>query len=182
MALQFTNSYLEDSLAVFRYYKGLAERAMAQLTDEQLFVVLDDESNSIAIIVKHMVGNMRSRWTDFLTSDGEKANRRRDEEFVDPPETRAALLAAWEEGWGVMLQTLESLTDADMTLTVTIRGEAYSVMQAINRQVAHYSYHCGQIVLLAKHLNHSGWKPLTVPRGKSEEFNRRIAAGEVSQR
>jgi hypothetical protein len=182
MALQFTNSYLEDSLAVFRYYKGLAERAMAQLTDEQLFVVLDDESNSIAIIVKHMVGNMRSRWTDFLTSDGEKANRRRDEEFVDPPETRAALLAAWEEGWGVMLQTLESLTDADMTLTVTIRGEAHSVMQAINRQVAHYSYHCGQIVLLAKHLNHSGWKPLTVPRGKSEEFNRRIAAGEVSQR
>ena len=182
MALQFTNSYLADSLAVFRYYKGLAERAMAQLTDEQLVAVLDDESNSIAIIVKHMVGNMRSRWTDFLTSDGEKPDRRRDEEFFDPPETRAALLAAWEEGWGIMLQTLESLTDADMMRTVTIRGEAHSVMQAINRQVAHYSYHCGQIVLLAKHLNHSGWKPLTVPRGKSEEFNRRVAAGEVSQR
>jgi uncharacterized damage-inducible protein DinB len=182
MALQFTNSYLADSLAVFRYYKGLAERAMAQLTDEHLVAVLDEESNSIAIIVKHMVGNMRSRWTDFLTSDGEKPDRRRDEEFVDPPETRAALLAAWEEGWSVMLQTLESLTDADMTRTVTIRGEAHSVMQAINRQVAHYSYHSGQIVLLAKHLNHSGWKPLTVPRGKSEEFNRRVQAGEVSQR
>ena len=182
MALQFTNSYLADSLAVFRYYKGLAERAMEQLTDEQLVAVLDEESNSIAIIVKHIAGNMRSRWTDFLTSDGEKPDRRRDEEFVDPPETRAALLGAWEEGWGVMLQTLESLTDADLTRTVTIRGEAHSVTQAINRQVAHYSYHCGQIVLLAKHLNHSGWKPLTVPRGKSEEFNRRVQAGEVSQR
>jgi uncharacterized damage-inducible protein DinB len=182
MALEFTNSYLADSLAVFRDYKGLCERAMAQLTDEQLLAVLDEESNSIAIIVKHMAGNMRSRWTDFLTSDGEKPDRRRDEEFIDPPETRAALLAAWEEGWVVMLQTLESLTDADLTRTVTIRGEAHSVMQAINRQVAHYSYHCGQIVLLAKHLNHGGWKPLTVPRGKSEEFNRRVHAGEVSQR
>jgi uncharacterized damage-inducible protein DinB len=182
MALQFTNSYLADSLAVFRYYKGLCERAMAQLTDEQLLAVLDEESNSIAIIVKHMAGNMRSRWTDFLTSDGEKPDRRRDSEFVDPPETREALLAAWEEGWDCIFKALEPLGDVDLARIVMIRGEAHSVMQAINRQVAHYSYHCGQIVMLAKHLNHSAWKPLTVPRGKSEEFNRRVQGGEASQR
>ena len=182
MALQFTNSYLTDSLAVFRSYKVLCERAMAQLADEQLFTVLDEESNSVAIIVKHMAGNMRSRWTYFLTSDGEKPDRRRDEEFVDPPETREALLAVWEDGWGCVFNALEPLGDGDLARTVTIRGEAHSVMQAINRQIAHYSYHCGQIVLLAKHLNHSGWKPLTVPRGKSEEFNRRVQAGEASQR
>ncbi|MGA2963904.1 MAG: DUF1572 domain-containing protein [Candidatus Korobacteraceae bacterium] len=182
MALQFTNSYLDDSIAVFRYYKGMCERAMAQLADEQLFALLDEESNSIAITVKHMAGNMRSRWRDFLTSDGEKPDRNRDAEFVDPPQTRAALMAMWEEGWGCLLDTLESVTDADLTRTVTIRGEAHSVMQAINRQVAHYSYHCGQIVLLAKHLSGIEWKALTVPRGKSEEFNRRAAAGETSQR
>jgi uncharacterized damage-inducible protein DinB len=182
MALQLTDSYLADSIAVFRYYKGLSERAMAQLADEQLFALIDEETNSIAITVKHMAGNMRSRWTDFLTSDGEKPDRNRDAEFVDPPETRAALWSMWEEGWGCLLGALDSLTDADMTRTVTIRGEAHSVMQAINRQMAHYSYHCGQIVLLAKHLNHESWKALTVPRGKSEEFNRRVQAGEASQR
>jgi uncharacterized damage-inducible protein DinB len=182
MPLQLTNSYLADSIAVFRYYKELAERAMAQLADEQLFVSIDDESNSIAIVVKHLAGNMRSRWTDFLTSDGEKPNRNRDAEFFGPPETRAALMMMWEQGWGYLLNTLDSLTDQDMTRTVTIRGEAHSVMQAINRQVAHYSYHCGQIVLLARHLNHESWRPLTVPRGKSEEFNRRVQAGEASQR
>jgi uncharacterized damage-inducible protein DinB len=182
MPLQLTNSYLADSIAVFRYYKELAERAMAQLADEQLFVSIDDESNSIAIVVKHLAGNMRSRWTDFLASDGEKPDRNRDAEFFGPPETRAALMMMWEQGWGYLLNTLDSLTDQDMTRTVTIRGEAHSVMQAINRQVAHYSYHCGQIVLLARHLNHESWKPLTVPRGKSEEFNRRVQAGEASQR
>jgi hypothetical protein len=182
MALEFTTSYLKDSLAVFRQYKALAERAMEQLTDVQLFAVLDPESNSIAIVVKHMTGNMRSRWTDFLTSDGEKPSRRRDLEFVDPPATREALLAAWDEGWACLFQALEPLAEADLSRTVTIRGEAHSVMQAINRQVAHYSYHCGQIVLLAKHLNHRGWKPLTVPRGQSEEFTQRVLAGEASQR
>jgi uncharacterized damage-inducible protein DinB len=182
MALQLTNSYLADSIAVFRYYKGLSERAMAQLTDDQLLASIDEESNSIAIVVKHMAGNMRSRWTNFLSCDGEKPDRNRDAEFCDPPETRAALTVMWEEGWGCLLSTLGSLTDEDMMRTVTIRGEAHSVMQAINRQVAHLSYHCGQIVLLAKHLNHESWKPLTVPRGKSEEFNRRVLAGEASQR
>ncbi len=182
MALKFTHSYREDSIAVFRQYKVLAERAMAQVADEQLFAELDRESNSIAITVKHMAGNMRSRWSDFLASDGEKPDRNRDSEFVDPPQTRAALMALWDDGWAILLNTLESLTDADITRTVAIRGEAQSVMQAINRQIAHYSYHCGQIVLLAKHLGADGWTTLTVPRGKSEEFNRRVQAGQASQR
>ena len=182
MALQFTTSYLEDSLTLFRYYKNLAERAMAQVTDEELVAVLDDEMNSIAVIVKHMAGNMRSRWTDFLTSDGEKPDRQRDTEFVDPPATREALLALWEEGWQCLLGTLEALSEQDLQRTVTIRGEAHSVMQAINRQVAHYSYHCGQIVFLAKHFKHNEWQSLSVPRRKSADFNRRVLAGEASQR
>jgi hypothetical protein len=182
MALEFTTSYIKDSLGVLRYYKGLAERAMAQLTDEQLVVVLDEESNSIALIVKHMAGNMRSRFTDFLTSDGEKPDRRRDLEFADPLQTRDALMASWDAGWACVFGALEPLGEDDLAKTVMIRGEAHSVMQAINRQVAHYPYHCGQIVFLAKHLNHDGWKSLTVPRGKSEEFNQRVRAGEASQR
>src|ERR1700730_10244935 len=160
MALRFTISYLEDSLTLFRYYKNLAERAMAQVTDEQLLRVLDGEMNSIALIVKHMAGNMRSRWTDFLTSDGEKPNRDRDTEFIDPPATRQAVLAVWEEGWECVFGALGPLSDNDLQRTVTIRGEAHSVMQAINRQVAHYSYHCGQIVLLAKHFKHDGSQSL----------------------
>jgi uncharacterized damage-inducible protein DinB len=182
MALQFTTSYVEDSTAIFRYYKKLAERAIQQLTDEQLFVALDNESNSIAVIVKHMSGNMRSRWTDFLTSDGEKPGRDRDEEFSNPPATREALLEIWEDGWQRLIGTLESLTDADLGRTITIRGEAHSVMQAINRQVAHYSYHCGQIVFLAKHFCADRWQVLSVPRGKSVEFTKRVQAGEASQR
>src|SRR5438445_483194 len=121
MALKFTTSYLEDSLSVFRYYKMLAERAMAQVTDAQLLAVLDPEMNSIAQIVKHMAGNARSRWTDFLTSDGEKPNRHRDSEFEDPPSTREALLAMWEEGWGCLFSALEPLTDSDLSRTITIR-------------------------------------------------------------
>ena len=182
MALQFTTSYVEDSIGIFRYYKKLAERAMEQVADEQLFATLDDESNSIAIIVKHMAGNMFSRWTDFLTSDGEKPGRDRDAEFSHPPATRDALLELWENGWRCVLGAMESLTDADLGRAVTIRGEAHSVMQAINRQVAHYSYHCGQIVFLAKHFCANRWQVLTVPRGKSAEFNRRVQARKASQR
>jgi uncharacterized damage-inducible protein DinB len=182
MALQFTTSYRKDSLALFRYYKNLAERAMAQVSDEQLLAVLDPEMNSIAIIVKHMAGNMRSRWTDFLTADGEKSNRDREAEFVEPPPTRQALLALWEEGWQCVFTALEPLSDQDLERTVTIRGEPHSVMQAINRQMAHYSYHCGQVVFLAKHFQHAGWKSLSVPRGRSADFNRRVLAGEASQR
>ncbi len=182
MALQFTTSYLEDSVALFRFYKSLGEKAMAQLTDEQLFAVLDEEMNSVAVIVKHMAGNMRSRWTDFLTSDGEKPDRHRDAEFVDPPSTRDALLSLWEQGWNCVFTALAPLTGEDLKRTVIIRGEPHSVMQAINRQVGHYAYHCGQIVFLAKHLNHTGWESLSVPRGSSAEFNRRVQRGEASQR
>ena len=182
MALQFTTSYLEDCLALFRQYKGLAERAMEQITDGQLFATLDPESNSIAIIVKHLSGNMRSRWTGFLTTDGEKPDRRRDVEFIDPPPTRRDLMEAWEDGWKRLFETLESLSEEDLKRTITIRGEAHSVMQAVNRQVAHYGLHVGQIVLLAKHFAGSGWKPVSVPRGQSAEFNRQVASGERSQR
>ena len=182
MALEFTNSHLQDSLSLFRYYKKLAEGAIEQVTDEQLTAVLDPEMNSIALVVKHMTGNMRSRWTDFLSSDGEKPNRNRDTEFVDPPATRQALLASWEEGWQFVFDALEPLSEADLSRTVTIRGERHSVMQAINRQLAHYAYHCGQIVMLAKHFSCTSWKSLSVPRNKSIEFARRVASGEASQR
>jgi hypothetical protein len=182
MALKFTTSYLEDSLELFRYYKRLAERAMEQVSDDQLFAELDPESNSIAIVVKHMAGNMRSRWTDFLTSDGEKPDRDRDSEFVAPPATREALLALWEDGWKRVFDALEPLTDADLGRTVLIRGEAHSVMQAINRQVAHYANHVGQIILLAKHYAGERWTSLSVPRNRSAEFNRKVTAGEASQR
>jgi hypothetical protein len=182
MALQFTTSYLEDSLAVFRQYKKHAEGAMAQLTDEQLTMAIDPESNSIAIIVKHMAGNMRSRWTDFLTTDGEKPDRNRDTEFEAPAGNREDLMKQWEMGWACLFSALEPLTDADLSRKVTIRGEAHSVMQAINRQMGHYAMHCGQIVFLAKHLAHEKWKALTIPRNRSSDYNRRVAAGEVSQR
>lgn len=182
MALQFTTSYLEDSLALLRYNKQLAERAMDQIPEDKLFVAIDEEANSIAIIVKHMVGNMRSRWTDFLTTDGEKPDRNRDSEFVAPLETRAALMESWQQGWAYVFQAIEPLSDADLGRTITIRGEAHSVMQAINRGVGHYAYHIGQIVLLAKHFSGSQWQSLSVPKNKSAEFNRKVAAGETSQR
>jgi hypothetical protein len=182
MALHFTTSYLEDSLALFRQSKKLAERAMEQVTEEQLFTPLDPETNSIAVIVKHLSGNMRSRWTDFLTTDGEKPDRNRDGEFVDPPPTRQALLETWDDGWGHLFQALELLSDADLVRTVTIRGEPHSVMQAINRQMAHYGLHVGQIVLLARHFAGPRWKSLSVPRNQSMEFNRQLASGQRSQR
>jgi hypothetical protein len=182
MALKFTTDFLEDALSLLHYYKKLAEGAMAQVTDQELVTVLDGEMNSIALIVKHMAGNMRSRWTDFLTTDGEKPDRNRDSEFVAPPRSRAELLAIWEEGWNRVFQALEPLTEADLGRTVTIRGEAHSVMQAVNRQLAHYPYHCGQIVMLAKHFRSDQWKSLTVPKNKSADFNQAVASGEKSQR
>jgi Protein of unknown function (DUF1572) len=182
MALNYTTSYIEDSLSVFRYYKNLAERAMEQVSDEQLLTVLDPEMNSIALTVKHMAGNMRSRWTYFLTSDGEKPDRNRDSEFVEPPSRRKDVMKLWEDGWRCVFEALEPLSDSDTERTVTIRGEAHSVMQAINRQIAHYAYHCGQIVLLAKHFGHDRWQSLSIPRNRSTEFNRRVTAGEASQR
>jgi hypothetical protein len=182
MAHEFTTSYLADSLALFRQYKTMAERAMEQVSDEQLFAALDDEANSIAIIVKHIAGNMRSRWTDFLITDGEKPDRNRDSEFVEPPATRAALLEVWHDGWARVFQALEPLSDADLGRKVLIRGEPHSVMQAINRQLGHYACHIGQIVLLAKHFKGAEWRSLSIPKNKSAAYNSAVARGEASQR
>lgn len=181
MATQFTTSYLEDALILFRTYKTMAERAMAQVSDEQLTLAFDGEMNSIAVLVKHMAGNMRSRWTDFLTTDGEKPDRQRDGEFEAPPSTRAELMAMWEEGWSHVFSALEPLSDEDLTRRVIIRGEAHSVMQAINRQVAHYACHIGQIMMLAKHFCGPAWQSLSIPRGMSEEFNRRLREQQEAQ-
>ena len=164
MAHQLTTSYFKVSLDVFRYYKKLGERAMEQCPDDALFESLDAESNSISIIVKHMAGNMRSRWTDFLTTDGEKPDRNRDTEFEDAPKTRAALMELWERGWKYVFDALAPLGDEDLVRTITIRTEPHSVMQAINRQLAHYSYHVGQIVYLARHFAGEKWQTLSVPK------------------
>jgi hypothetical protein len=185
MPHQLSTSYLRDSIGLFHYYKKLADRAMAQCPDEALFTALDCESNSIAVIVKHMSGNMRSRFRDFLTTDGEKPDRHRDTEFESPPQTRAELTQLWEAGWKCLFDALEPLAEADLTRTVTIRSEPHSVMQAINRQIAHYAQHSGQILFLAKHLTFvktGKWESLSVPRGKSAEFTAKVAAGEASQR
>jgi hypothetical protein len=182
MALELTTSCLKDSVSLFRYYKRLGDGAIAQASDEAIFATLDPEANSIAIIVKHLSGNMRSRWTDFLTSDGEKPDRDRDSEFEAPPKTRAELLALWESAWEIVFRELGQVKETDLVGTIYIRGEAHSVMQAIHRQLAHYSYHVGQIVFLAKHFAGSEWQSLSIPRGKSSSFNSRVASGKASQR
>ena len=153
-----------------RGLKRLGDGAIAQLTDEQLFVTLDPQSNSVAILVKHMAGNMLSRFRDFLTSDGEKPDRSRDQEFELDTATRVEVMRWWEQGWAQVFSTLDGLTPEDVTHTVTIRGEPHTVLQAINRQIAHYAYHIGQIVLLAKHLRGGEWSTLSIPRGQSEKY------------
>ena len=182
MPLEFTTSYVKDSTDILRYYKRLGEQAIAQTSDDTLTTTLDPESNSIATIVKHLAGNMRSRWTNFLTSDGEKPDRNRDSEFESAPQTRAEILALWEAAWKIVFDELAPLTDVDLGRTIRIRGERHSVMQAINRQVAHYAYHIGQIVYVAKHFSSSRWNSLSIPRGKSADFNARVSAGLASQR
>ena len=164
-------AYLDEARRSFRGYKRLGDGAMAQLTDEELFRQIDPESNSVAILVKHMAGNMRSRFTDFLTTDGEKPDRFRDTEFeLSPSTTRADVMKWWEDGWKIVFDTIASLKPEDVMTTVSVRNEPHTVMQAINRQVAHYAHHVGQILFLAKHLRGSEWKTLSIPRGKSEEF------------
>ena len=165
--------YLEDSLASFRAYKKLAEKALDQLSEDEFFITLDDEANSIAVIMKHMAGNMLSRWTDFLITDGEKPDRNRDMEFVIEPKTgKEDVFAYWEKGWQRVFDTVESLSSADLGKQVMIRGKEHTVIQAINRQLMHYAYHIGQIVFLAKHFRSSEWKSLSIPRNKSLEFNK----------
>ena len=162
-------AYLDEAFRGLRGHKRLAEGAFQQISDEQFFRVIDPEANSVALIVKHITGNMRSRFTDFLNSDGEKPWRHRDTEFeLTSDDTRASLMQRWEDGWKLVLSTIQSLKPDDLARTVTVRGEEYSVLIAVQRQVAHYAYHVGQVVFLAKHLRSSGWKSLSIPRGQSE--------------
>jgi Protein of unknown function (DUF1572) len=171
MPFEVNKHYLDEVRRQFRGHKRIGEAAMAQLRDEEFFVTLDPESNSVAILVKHLAGNMRSRFTDFLTTDGEKPDRFRDQEFeITSTTTRAEVMKWWEEGWGRVFTAIDALKPEDVMGTVTIRGEPHTVLQAINRQIAHYAQHIGQIVFLAKHLRSSDWKTLSIPRGKSEEF------------
>ena len=164
--------HLTDVQRELRRLKGRADQAMAQITEEDFFKVLDEESNSIALIIKHMVGNMRSRWRDFLVSDAEKPDRNRDQEFIlESSDSQGNLLTAWEESWGLLFDTLRALQPEDLDSNVLIRGEPHRVAQAIGRELVHYAYHVGQIVLLAKHLAGTNWQPLTIPRGKSDAFN-----------
>ena len=169
--------YLDDALRSLRSIKRQADSAIEQLNDEQFFAVLDAESNSVAIIVKHMTGNMRSRFRDFLTSDGEKADRNRDQEFIVAADaSRTEIMARWEKYWRLVLETVKGLQPDDLSREVTIRLEPHTVLQAINRQVAHYALHVGQIIFLAKHWTGAQWKTLSVPRGQSEQVNAAYAA------
>lgn len=170
-------NYFDDALSSLRAYKKLAEKAIAQLKDEEFFITLDEEANSVAVIMKHMAGNMLSRWTDFLTSDGEKPNRNRDMEFVIEPDTgKDDVLAYWERGWECVFGALEPLRPEDFEKRITIRGEEHTIVQAINRQLMHYSYHIGQIVFLAKHFRSADWRSLTIPRNRSADFNAYLGA------
>lgn len=166
--------YLEDAVGTFRGLKRLADKAIEQVSDEELFRAIDAESNSIALIMKHMYGNMRSRWTDFLTTDGEKPDRRRDSEFLAEGEDRRAIMERWEVGWQIVFDALAPLEAEDLMRQITIRGEPHTVVRAINRQISHYGQHVGQIVFLAKHLKSSDWKTLSIPRGQSETFNKKM--------
>ena len=177
MSESITREYLKDAIGSFKAYKKLADKAIQQVSDRELFVTLDEEANSIAVVMKHMAGNMLSRWTNFLTSDGEKPDRNRDMEFViEEGTTKQSVLDYWERGWQAVFAAVEPLQPHDFEKTVNIRGEAHTIVQAINRQMTHYAYHVGQIVFLAKHFRSSEWKSLSVPRNRSAEFNAKMAA------
>lgn len=174
MSDQLIKNYLDDSLKSFRNYKSMAEKAIVQVADEEFFTSIDAEANSIAVLVKHIAGNLISRWTDFLNSDGEKADRNRDTEFEMIADTRNSLMEFWERGWETLFNSIEPLTPADFSRTVTIRGEPHTVAEALNRQMTHYAYHVGQIVLLAKHFRSSDWETLSIARNRSAEFNQQL--------
>lgn len=169
------SEYLTDTLRNFRSYKKLAEEALAQTSDEDIFRLIDPDANSIAMLIKHMAGNMRSRWTDFLTTDGEKPDRHRDQEFeIDPDTTRADVIEWWERGWLWVFQAITPLKTDDLTRKVFIAGREHTVMQAITRQTLHYAGHVNQIVLLAKHFRGAEWKSLSIPKGQSETYARQF--------
>ena len=181
---QIVENYQTDAIRSFHNYKKMAERAIGQVSDEEFFALINAEANSIALIVKHIAGNLRSRWTDFLTTDGEKDFRNRDTEFELIGDTRESLMQSWESGWQTLFENIEPLTVEDFSRTVTIRGQRHTMIEAINRQMTHYAYHIGQIVLLAKHFKSADWKTLSVPKNKSAEFNQFLAekqaAGQTS--
>ncbi len=189
MTNQIIENYLAQAIASFRSYKKLADKSIAQVSDEEFFALIDVQANSMAVIVKHIAGNQLSRWADFLTSDGEKETRRRDREFELSGETREILLDWWERGWQTLFAAIEPLTVPDFAKIVTIRGQPHTICEAINRQLTHYAYHIGQIVLLAKHFRSSEWRSLSVPKNKSDQFNNymqeqveNVTAGKRSQR
>jgi hypothetical protein len=173
MADSLAEHYIENATAEFRGLKRLADKAVAQVGDEEFFRAIDPESNSVALIMKHLAGNMRSRWTDFLTSDGEKPDRRRDSEFLIEGEDRRAIEEKWEAGWQTLFDALAGLKGEDLMRRVQIRREPHTVVEAVNRQLTHYGEHVGQIIFLAKHLKSADWKTLSIPRGMSEAFNRK---------
>ncbi len=180
MSEQIIANYLSDAIGSFRNYKKMAERAIEQVSDEEFFALIDSEANSIGLVVKHIAGNLRSRWTDFLSTDGEKDFRYRDTEFEVVGDTRESLMEFWEAGWRTLFDNIELLTVEDFSRTVTIRGQSHTIVEAINRQLTHYAYHVGQIVLLAKHLKSADWKTLSVPKNKSAEFNRFLTERQAS--
>ena len=174
MPTDLASAYFDEARRSLRGHKSLAEGAIAQVSDDQLFHQLDPEANSIAVVMKHISGNQRSRFTDFLTSDGEKPDRHRDTEFEMPARpSREELMRMWEDGWKILFDTLESLRPEDFSRKVTIRGEPHTIVQALNRANSHYAYHVGQIVLLAKHLRGAEWKSLSIPRGQSTEYEKK---------
>lgn len=165
------DNYLLDMKRLFQYYKSLGEGAMKQLSPQEFFIEISPESNSIAIIVKHLWGNMRSRWTDFLSSDGEKEWRKRDTEFLLIEENEASILEKWEEGWNCLFSSLNQLEAKQLSDIIYIRNQGHTVLEAINRQLGHYAYHVGQIVFLAKSVRNEEWRSLSIPRDKSKSYN-----------
>lgn len=169
--------YLKEALRQLRGLKKVADKALAQTERADFFATLDPESNSVALLVKHLAGNMRSRWTDFLTSDGEKPDRNRDSEFViEAGDTRESLERRWQDGWELLQSAVAPLSEEDFGKTVLIRGQSHSALRAINLQIGHYAYHVGQLIFLAKHFAGSRWQSLSVPRGQSEQYNARKRA------
>ncbi|MBK9015424.1 MAG: DUF1572 family protein [Saprospiraceae bacterium] len=165
------NDYLQSTRKQFEYYKLLGEKTFAQLTDEQLFWQYNAESNSIATIVKHLWGNMLSRWTDFLTTDGEKEWRQREAEFDNDLQSREELMAKWNEGWDCLFQALDSVNESNFNTIIYIRNQGHSITEAINRQLAHYPYHIGQIVFIGKMVKDADWDSLSIPRGGTQQYN-----------
>lgn len=172
---EIIENYHADAVLSFRNCKKMAERALEQVSDDEFFALIDPEANSIAVIVKHIAGNLNSRWRDFLTTDGEKPDRNRDTEFELIDDSRDTLMQFWESGWQTLFDNVEPLNAEDFSKTITIRGEPHSIVEAMNRQLTHYAYHVGQIVLLAKHFRSANWKTLSVPKNKSAEFNHFLA-------